>query len=91
MRSLITSKPDRDLTTENVHIDYHIKFPLSVILALVLSIPWLIVATGDIPTIASIILVSVNLFANLIISMIIVFQWLGDPIDNISKSLYYEN
>lgn len=85
MWEIITERPDRNLSVRNVHIDYYVKFPLSAVLALVISIPWLVVATGDIPVIAAIILVLVNLFANLVISIIVVFQWFGSLIDDICK------
>lgn len=89
MRSLITEVPDRELSVENIRIDYYAKLPLSTLLTLLLSIPWIpVVFSGSIPYPASLILVSVTSFVNLLISTIIVYQWLGGPIDKIARNVY---
>lgn len=92
MRSILTEKPERKLTVENVRIDYHVKFPLAVLLTSILTIPWVLVTLSpELPTLPSLFLLAVCAVANLAISLIIVFQWSGSAIDKIAKRVFFNN
>lgn len=89
MRSILTEKPERNLTVENVRIDYHIKFPLAFLLTVLTTVPWVLVSISPrVPILTSLFLLSACVVANLAISLIIVFHWCGSAIDKIAKKFF---
>lgn len=80
---MITNRPDRDLTVENVHADYHVKYPLSVITALVLTTPWIVGALTNGLMIYHLVLIPIMFAAHLLISVIVMLHWVGGFIYNL--------